>query len=130
MLTILDLHARRCLGNPDPTPAGHWVGLVFSNDHGTHVLELNGRKPLPDHDPQLRADLEFLLWDYGLLSQQDSETDEERIRVARDLWSSDRNHMLARRYMERLGAPEPLALARATVERNTTAHVRHQDTVA
>lgn len=104
MLTILDIQARRCRGNPDPTPAGHWVGLVFSNAHGTHVLELNGRKPLPDHDPQLRADLEFLLWDYGLLSQQDSETPQERIRVAQELWLTDRNHAHARRYMEHLGA--------------------------
>ena len=109
MLTILDIQARRCQGNPDPTPAGHWVGLVFSNAHGTHVLELNGRKPLPDHDPQLRADLEFLLWDYGLLSQQDSETPEERIRVAQALWHTDRHHARARRYMEQLGAAQAVA---------------------
>ncbi|MDM0108482.1 hypothetical protein QTH97_26270 [Variovorax sp. J22R24] len=103
MLQILDIQAHRGNENPHPTPEGHWVGLVFKNAFGTHVLELNGRKPLPDHDPQLRADLEFLLWDYGLLSQQDSETPEERIRAAQALWHTDRNHAHARRYMERLG---------------------------
>ncbi|MGJ7522704.1 hypothetical protein ACSFA0_19620 [Variovorax sp. LT1P1] len=103
MLQIIDIQAHRCQVNPHPTPEGHWVGLVFKNAFGTHVLELNGRKPLPDHDAQLRADLEFLLWDYGLLSQQDSESPEERIRVAQDLWRTDCNHVHARRYMEQLG---------------------------
>ena len=68
------------------------------------MLELNGRKPLPDHDAQLRSDLEYLLWDYGLLSQQESKTDEERVLVAQDLWRTDRNHLLARNYMENLNS--------------------------
>jgi hypothetical protein len=108
MLTMIDIQAKRCRGNPNPTPAGHWVGMVFSNAHGTHVLELNGRKPLPDHDTLLRTDLEYLLWDYGLLSQQDSQNEEERVRVAQELWDRDRNHRLARDYMENLAPNHPV----------------------
>ncbi|MBI5332987.1 MAG: hypothetical protein HZB72_00115 [Burkholderiales bacterium] len=107
MLKILDIEARRCASNPDPTPDGHWVGLAFENAYGIHVLELNGRRPLPDHDPQLRSDLEYLLWDYGLLSQQESETRDERVRVAQDLWDTQRwCHPRARQYMEHLGSSE------------------------
>ncbi|WP_046110847.1 hypothetical protein [Aquincola tertiaricarbonis] len=61
MLKVPDIHARRCKANPDPTPDGHWVGLVFENAYGTHVLELNGRMPLPDHDPDLQFDLKYFL---------------------------------------------------------------------
>lgn len=100
----LDIQGWRCESNPDATPEGHWVGMVFRNAYGTHMLELNGRKPLPDHDPQLRSDLEYLLWHYGLLSQQDTETDEERVGVAQELWLSDRNHVLAKCYMVNLCA--------------------------
>lgn len=106
MLKILEIHGRRSETNPDPTPDGHWVGMAFKNDHGTHLVELNGRHPLPDGDPELRADLEFLLWDYGLLSQQDSKSLKQRIRVAQELWDTQRfTHPLARRYLENLGAP-------------------------
>ena len=105
MLKILEIHGRRCETNPDPTPEGHWVGMAFENDHGTHMLELNGRTPLPDHDPELLADLEFLLWDYGLLSQQDCKSLRQCIRVAQELWDTQRaTHPLARSYMESLGA--------------------------
>ena len=105
MLKIIDIQGWRCESNPYPTPEGHWVGLVFRNAYGTHILELNGRKPLPDHDPQLLSDLEYLLWDYGLLSQQYSDTNEEHIRVAQEMWRCDQNHATAKDYMLRLGAP-------------------------
>jgi hypothetical protein len=104
LLEIIDIQGWRCETNPDPTPEGHWVGMVFRNAYGTHILELNGRKPLPNHDPQLRSDLEYLLWDFGLLSQQDSATDQRRVSVAQALWQSDTNHALARQYMFLMGA--------------------------
>ncbi|MEB0114471.1 hypothetical protein QN397_24630 [Variovorax sp. RTB1] len=106
LLEIIDIQGWRCESNPYPTPEGHWVGLVFRNAYGKHMLELNGRKPLPDHDPQLRSDLEYLLWDYGLLSQQGSETNDERIRVAQELWNTDRNHPKARNYLQSVGAAD------------------------
>ena len=106
LLEIIDIQGWRCESNHDPTPEGHWVGMVFRNAYGTHILELNGRKLLPDHDPQLRSDLEYLLWDYGLLSQQDSKTDGERIGVAQEMWRSDKNHALAKEFMLCLGASE------------------------
>lgn len=105
MIKIFHIQGQRCESNPAPTPEGHWVGLVFENSHGRHVLELNGRAPLPDHDPALRSDLEFLLWDWGLLEQQDSTSDAQRVAIAQALCDRDRNHPLARAYLEALGAP-------------------------
>lgn len=105
-MKILSIKAQRNYDNPHATPDGHWVELTFENDYGVHTLEMNGRRLLPE-DPALRRDLEWLLWDYGLLSQQDSRTQRQRVRVAQEQFDRDLlNYQLARAYMARLGAPE------------------------
>jgi hypothetical protein len=103
MIKIISINGTRNFDNPDPNPEGHWVELVFENDHGVHTLDLNGPRPLPD-DPALKDDLEWLLWDYGLMSQQDGRTARQRARNAQELiWTDRRNYLLARSYMEQLG---------------------------
>lgn len=105
MIKIHSIKGKRNYDNPDTTPDLHWVELVFENEFGTHTLELNGERPLPD-DPALRSDLEWLLWDYGLLEQQDSRTAKQRVRIVQNKFDDgDINHPLARAYMETLGTP-------------------------
>lgn len=106
MIKILSIKGKRNYDNPDTNPDLHWVEMVFQNDYGTHTLELNGEHPLPS-EPELRRDIEWLLWDYGLLSQQKTRTAAQRVRVAQGVIESDRlNYLLAKAYMEILGSPE------------------------
>ncbi|MDM0029598.1 hypothetical protein [Variovorax saccharolyticus] len=103
MIKVLSIDAKRSENHLEATPDGHWVRLVFENAHGTHSVELNGTQALPI-GPEVRDDLEFLLWDYGLLEQQDSCTSEDRVAVAQDLMDRDLNHRLARDYLRDAGA--------------------------
>lgn len=105
VIKIVKLEARRDFANTDMTPDGHWVRLTFSNEHGVHTIELNGRIPLPP-DPALRQSLEFMLWDYGLIEQVDSRTPQQQIATMQRLVETDlRNHAAGRAYLQTLGAP-------------------------
>jgi hypothetical protein len=105
MIKILGIKGTRNHDNPWPTPEGHWVELVFRNEHGVHTIELNGDRPLPE-DPELKKDLEWMLWDYGLLCQQDSKTARQRVRIAQDRILKDRlNYLLAKAFLEQVGGP-------------------------
>ena len=106
MIEVIRISGVRDFTNPEPSPKGHWVELVFRNDHGVHTLELNGKRALPN-DAALKSDLEWLLWDYGLLSQEYGGSAEERATAAQELfWSDRQNYLRARAYMENLGAQQ------------------------
>lgn len=102
MIEVLSITGVRNFTNPEPTPEGHWVQLVFRNAFGVHTLELNGKLALPE-SAALRTDLEWMLWDYGLLSQETGSSARERADTAQELILMDRlNYALARAYLEQV----------------------------
>ena len=104
MIEVISITGIRNFTNEEATPDGHWVKMEFRNAHGLHIIELNGEQPLPD-DPALRRDLEWLLWDYGLLSQDYGSSAAERAEEAENQLLMDRlNYLPAKAYLERLGA--------------------------
>ncbi len=104
MIKVISIKGKRNYDNFDTTPDLHWVEMVFENDHGTHTLELNGERPLPT-EPVLRREIEYMLWDYGLLEQQESKTAKQRVRIAQEFFNRSRScHPLAHAYVESLGS--------------------------